>query len=135
MQSTPTPQTLQSALVIDDDHFSQAIFRKNLEQMGFADIVVAGNGREAVQAMDAMQRPPDFLICDIFMPDMDGIEFIRELTTRGYQGGLILVTGINRGMLEVATEIATLNKLRLLGTFNKPVRIQDLREVLGLAPA
>lgn len=135
MPTTNKPMSMHSALVIDDDVFSQTIFRKNLEEMGITDMVMAGNGREAVRALDAMPSQPDFLICDIFMPDMDGIEFIGELAQRNYQGGLILVTGVNRGMLEVATDIATLKGLRLLGTFHKPVRVQDLREVLGLAPA
>ena len=135
MPTTHKPMPMHTALVIDDDISSQAIFRKNLEQMGIADVVMAGNGREAARALDAMPTPPDFLICDIFMPDMDGIEFIGELAQRNYQGGLILVTGVNRGMLEVATDIATLKGLRLLGTFNKPVLAQDLREVLGLTPA
>lgn len=95
MNDTTVPSALQSALVIDDDEFSREILRKNLLQIGIGDVTLAGNGREGVTALNGMSREPDFLICDIFMPDMDGIEFIAELASRHFKGGLILVTGVN----------------------------------------
>jgi CheY-like chemotaxis protein len=134
MSTTPIAVSMRSALVIDDDVLSLVILRKNLAQIGIFDIVMAGNGREAVRALNAMPSPPDFLICDIFMPDMDGIEFIGELVKRNYQGALVLVTGLNSVMLEVASDIATSSGLNLLGCLTKPVLAQNLREVLGLAP-
>lgn len=135
MDNTLKRESLQTALVIDDDVFTQAILRKNLEQLGIEDIAVAHNGHAGVMALDAARRQPDILICDIFMPDMDGIEFIGELAKRKYQGGLILMTGVNRGMLEVASDIATLKGLTVLGTFSKPLQLPKLRELLGLQEA
>jgi CheY-like chemotaxis protein len=132
MGNTVVPETAL-VLVVDDDPFSLAIFRKRLEEMGLGDIREAGNGQEAVRLLATMQRAPDFLICDIFMPDMDGIEFIGELTRRKYQGGLILVSGGDHNMLEVAVEIASLSGLRLLGSFGKPVPPGPLRQAMGLA--
>ena len=120
----------QSVLLIDDDEFSQEILRKTFSGWGVADIRLASNGKKAVLLLDAMPVPPDVLICDIFMPDMDGIELIGELVKRQFKGGLVFVSGVNRDMLEVAKDIATLKGLRVLATFVKPISADALREVL-----
>jgi len=120
----------QSVLLIDDDEFSQEILRKTFSGWGVADIRLASNGKKAVLLLDAMPVPPDVLICDIFMPDMDGIEMIGELVKRQFKGGLVFVSGVNRDMLEVANDIATLKGLRVLATFVKPISADALREVL-----
>ena len=122
-----------TVVVVDDDPFSQAIFRKRLAELDVSDIHVADNGKEAMLRLDAMARAPDFLICDIFMPDMDGIEFIGELAKRSYPGGLILVTGGNQSMLEVASDIASMSGLRLLASLHKPVTLHALRQAMGVA--
>ncbi|MGS0753854.1 response regulator [Roseateles sp. GG27B] len=121
-----------SILVVDDDEFSQAVLRKRLLQFGVADIQAAHDGRAGVLALDLLERPPDVIFCDIFMPDMDGIEFVEELVARQYRGGLILVTAVNRDMLTVAQDIATLNGLKVLGAFTKPLERETLGRALGL---
>jgi CheY-like chemotaxis protein len=79
-----------------------------------------------------MPKLPDFLICDVFMPDMDGIEFVGELAKQRYQGGLVLVTGVSQSMLEVASDIAIAKGLRVLGTLTKPVSQASLEKALGM---
>lgn len=133
MVNAVTPGAV-SVLVVDDDSFSLAIFRKRLEEMGIVSIQEAGNGQEAVRLLNTLERAPDFLICDIFMPDMDGIEFIGELARRNYPGGLILVSGGNHSMLEVATDIASMSALKVLGSFGKPVPLKLLRQAMGMVP-
>ena len=120
-------------LIVDDTEINLILFGALIKKMDDCEAHVYSDSRQALAW--AKQNVPDLVIVDYMMPDLDGIEFIGELAQRNYQGGLILVTGVNRGMLEVATDIATLKGLRLLGTFIKPVLAQDLREVLGLTPA
>ena len=124
--------SLMSILVVDDDEFSQEVLRKRLVQFGVSDIQAAYDGRAGVVALDQLVRPPDVIFCDIFMPDMDGIEFVEELVARQYRGGLILVTAVNRDMLTVAQDIATLNGLKVLGAFTKPLERETLGRALGL---
>ena len=121
-----------SVLVVDDDEFSQEALRKRLMLFGVADIKAAYDGRAGVLALDQAERLPDVIFCDIFMPDMDGIEFVEELVARHYRGGLILMTGVNRDMLTVAQDIATLNGLKVLGVFTKPLEREALGQALGL---
>lgn len=131
MASTALQGSQQSVLVVDDDEFSREVLHKKLDFLGVTDIHMAHNGWDGIRVLDGMGRAPDFLICDIFMQDMDGIEFIGELARRKYRGGVILVTGVNRDMLEVAQDIALHKGLNVLGIFTKPMQHETLGKMMG----
>ena len=120
-----------SVLVLDDDQFSQAVLRKHLNLLGFTQVQSVSDGLEGVAALDQMTQPPDIIICDIFMPQMDGIEFVAELVKRNFQGQLVLMTGRNTDMLLVAQDIACMNGLHVSGVLTKPGTAKSL----GLAMA
>jgi response regulator of citrate/malate metabolism len=122
-----------TALVIDDDDFSQAAFGISLKAIGLHHIQYADNGSDGLRIFDNSSPPPDFLICDIFMPDMDGVEFIMEMHKRAYQGGMILVSS-NPMMLHIAQKIAIASNLKLLGSFAKPLHTDALAHAMGYAP-
>ena len=130
----PTPQLNASKLVliVDDDSFSQELFSEMLVTLGVTDIHTASNGRVGLRTLAALPRPPDFLICDVFMPDMDGIEFLGELTKKGFQGGIILVSGQDITMMSIAQEVAIADGLKMLGAYTKPVPMAILAEVLAV---
>ena len=121
---------LCSVLVIDDEESSQQVARIALERIGFKDIVVVGDGAVAVRTLDAMARAPEFVVCDIFMPESDGIEFVTALAERHFTGGLVLVTGGDTQYLIIAKRIARFHGLKLLGSLTKPLRVETLSEAL-----
>jgi CheY-like chemotaxis protein len=63
-------------LVADDDPVSVRILTHVIARMGHV-VVTASNGREALDRIS--ERPPDLLILDLAMPQMDGLETLREL--------------------------------------------------------
>jgi PAS domain S-box-containing protein len=63
-------------LVVDDDENSRVMLTVLLEGQGFT-VASARNGREALAA--AKDSPPDMIISDIFMPEMDGFKLCREV--------------------------------------------------------
>ena len=119
-----------SVLVIDDEESSQQVARIALERIGFKDIVVVGDGAVAVRVLDGMVRPPDFVLCDIFMPESDGIEFVTALAMRRFSGGLVLVTGGDTQYLVIAKRIARFHGLKLLASLTKPLRVEALSQAL-----
>jgi CheY-like chemotaxis protein len=131
-RTAPAQVQSKSVLVVDDDGFSQELFREMLLAIGVSDIDTAGSGRIALRNLSALCRPPDILICDVFMPDMDGIEFLSELAKDGYQGGIILVSGLDASMLAIARDVALADGLRLLGAFAKPVPLDALEKAMAL---
>jgi two-component system, chemotaxis family, chemotaxis protein CheY len=66
-------------LIVDDSSVMRKIVGRSLRQGGLeiGQVVEAGNGIEALAA--AREGPFDLILCDINMPGMDGIEFLRQL--------------------------------------------------------
>ena len=70
-------------LLVDDNAINQKVAVRILQQLGYtAD--VAGNGREALDLLDA--KPFDFIFMDVMMPEMDGLEATRILRKRQVTG-------------------------------------------------
>ena len=69
-------------LIVDDSKAMRLIVRRTLRQAGFGDYTVdeAANGREA---LDMLQSSiPKLVLCDWNMPEMSGIELLKELGSR-----------------------------------------------------
>ncbi len=65
----------KTVLVVDDEERLTSLVKTYLEQAGFR-AVAARNGREALFL--ARQERPDLIILDVMMPEMDGLEFMRQ---------------------------------------------------------
>jgi CheY-like chemotaxis protein len=63
-------------LVVDDDGGVRLVARVMLEAAGH-EVADVGDGGEAVRAFRG--RPADLVLCDVFMPNKDGLQTIREL--------------------------------------------------------
>jgi two-component system, chemotaxis family, chemotaxis protein CheY len=68
-----------SALIIDDSSVMRKIVERSLRQAGIelTQVFEAGNGAEALGVLKETQV--DLILCDINMPVMDGLEFIKQL--------------------------------------------------------
>lgn len=130
-QDTSKAGASTMVLIVDDDSFSHKLFTAMLANLGISDVHTATNGRVGLRTLARMPRPPDVLICDVFMPDMDGIEFLAELSKIGYRGGIILVSGQDISMMAIAQQVALADGLKVLGAYTKPVPPQILAESLA----
>ena len=63
-------------LVVDDDPDVVEFTRLNLEREGY-EVVCATNGREGLD--EAAANPPDLVLLDVMMPDIDGLEILNRL--------------------------------------------------------
>ena len=75
----PTSSMSIRALIIDDSSVMRKIVERSLRQAGLdlSEVFQAGNGAEALSTLK--DSPVDLILCDINMPVMDGIEFIKQL--------------------------------------------------------
>ena len=66
-------------LIVDDSGVMRKIVERSLRQSGLAiaQVVEASNGAEALAAVQ--QHRVDLILCDINMPVMDGLEFVKRL--------------------------------------------------------
>lgn len=118
-------------LIIDDDIFVLSLTTEVLRNLGYIDVDSANNGVEALSRLDNSPQAYDIIICDLNMPEMDGIEFMRHAAAKQYGGRLILLSGEDRRILEMARELATVQSLNILGYITKPVTLDSFRALLG----
>ncbi|HAG53305.1 MAG TPA: hypothetical protein DCL21_05925 [Alphaproteobacteria bacterium] len=64
-------------LVVDDFHTMRRIVINLLKQLGFSNVVEAGDGKEALEKVHSDKI--DLVVSDWNMPNMTGIEFLKEL--------------------------------------------------------
>ncbi len=79
-----------SILLVEDDKISRALYGKFLDNITDR-IFTAENGREGVEAFQ--KHRPDIIVSDIKMPEMDGLEMIREVRKLDDQVKIVLVSG------------------------------------------
>ncbi len=122
-------------LLIDDDSFALMLLQRQLQRAGSYAASLCSRARHAVDLLEAQPEAFDLVFCDLQMPDMDGIEFIRNLGRIGYRGGLVMVSGEDERILQTARKLAQAHSIQLIGTLHKPVSIDDLRQVLACVSA
>jgi len=108
-------------LIVDDDAMVRDALTAVLDRAGH-EIKVAANGREG---LDLHERQPfHVVITDIVMPEMEGIEMIRQLKRRSPEVAVIAISGGAR--LEPSYHLKVALALGADETLAKPVKPKDL---------
>lgn len=113
----------KTVLVVDDDPHIRALARSVLEKHGYF-VSEAHNGAAALSLLEDDQV--QLILSDVFMPDMDGIEFLQALNRRRACPPVVSMSGGFAGM-------DLLPSTRLLGvsaTLSKPFQVDDLVAVV-----
>ncbi len=80
----------ETILVVDDEAMVRDLLVRFLNLRGYR-AQGAQDGSEALRMI--AQAPPDLVLLDLIMPGMNGVEVLRALREREYQGGIIVLTG------------------------------------------
>ncbi len=112
-------------LVAEDNAINQQVALHLLRVLGHHVTIVA-NGREAVQAVQS--HPFDVVLMDLQMPEMDGEEATRQIRALGDQIRQPRIVALTAYALAGMRERCLAAGMD--GFLNKPVRLQDLRQVL-----
>ena len=84
-----TAQPLHRVLVVDDEPSIVDAVATSLSYEGF-EVTTASNGRKALSM--AQENPPDIMILDIMLPDLDGLEVTRRLRQDGIRVPVLFLT-------------------------------------------
>jgi len=76
---------MERVLIVDDDPDILHLVSYNLKQAGF-EAITADTGRKALETIQ--RRPPDLVILDLMLPDVDGMEVCRML--RGHESSRLI---------------------------------------------
>lgn len=120
---------LGSALVVDDDEFVRKVLQTQLTGLGITRVVTAGDGGQAREILRA-NGPFDFMICDLRMPRVDGLELMRDIADIQSDLGVILVSSVDQRLLSAARALADSRNVNVLGILQKPVTLVAIRTLL-----
>jgi two-component system, chemotaxis family, chemotaxis protein CheY len=73
----------KNVMVIDDSSSFRTVVALALKRVGYA-VVEASDGQDAMRKLAT--NPVDLLVCDVNMPGMDGLSFVRQLRTQPKHG-------------------------------------------------
>ena len=112
-------------LVVDDSAVMRRMIERSLREAGIAigELVEAGDGWEALAL--AKQAPPDLILCDINMPTMDGLEFLRTLKSSEQAKGVPVVMITTEGSEDRVYEALSSGAR---GYIRKPFTPEQLKE-------
>lgn len=116
MESRAVAQT--RVVIADDDPIIRMDLREMLNGLGYMVIGEAGDGQSAVN--QARELRPDLVIMDIRMPEMDGIEAARTLTSEDIAPVLLLTAYSEPELVQRATQAG------VIGYLVKPFREAQL---------
>jgi EAL domain-containing protein (putative c-di-GMP-specific phosphodiesterase class I)/CheY-like chemotaxis protein len=118
-------------LLVDDEPFIRGLTGLLLKQLGCTQFVECGNGREGLAELDRPGSNVDLILCDLAMPDMDGVEAVRHLAARKDCPPIAFLSGAESGLLRATEALGRAYGLKVLGALSKPVSQNALLEVLN----
>lgn len=120
-----------SVLVVDDDDLQRQFLARLLARAGIGPLFWATNGRSALETFREEQQPIDVVVCDLLMPEMDGIEFLKQISSEGYKPSIVISSGADEDTQREMETVARTQGLRVLGFIPKPVSVDALLTVLA----
>ncbi|HYG90214.1 MAG TPA: response regulator [Azospirillum sp.] len=81
-------------LLADDETQARSYVEMILRDLGITDIVIAEDGREALEAFDGREMEYDLIICDWKMPRLSGLEFLKQVRSIRPEMPFLMVTAL-----------------------------------------
>lgn len=127
---TATALSSLRVLVIDDFEEVRDHHRFVLRSLGITDTVDATDGHDAIRILTDPANQFDLILCDLQMPQLDGIETIRALSYLGVHGAVAVLSVEDEQVMAGAGFLAEAHGLRFIGTIEKPLTAQKLTDTL-----
>ena len=87
-------ESKQKFLVVDDANFMRLLMKKIIVESGFEIVGEAENGRQAIELTKELS--PDIITMDITMPDINGIDALKEIMEFNPKIKVIMCSAIDR---------------------------------------
>ena len=112
---------------IDDEPAICTLIQRIAEGCGYP---VAVTSDPAVFKQQFRAVAPNVICLDLAMPGSDGIEVLRFLAAQGCQARVLVISGYQSAMVQMAVRLGEALGLEIAAVLSKPIRIAELRNLL-----
>jgi len=120
----------QSVLIVDDEVFVLETTAFILRKLGFKEVYTALSAKLAIDLIASNETPISLVLCDLNMPDVDGVELLRIFAEQNFEGDIVLFSGEDSRTLNMAESLAKARNLSVLGAVSKPLNVAELSQLL-----
>jgi CheY-like chemotaxis protein len=117
-------------LVLEDNLMDVDLLKEALKELEIKnELIIAENGEEGLKYLNAGKELPGIILCDINMPKMNGIEFMKEIKANPkfkYIPVIVLTSSSNPNDREAAFALSA------AGYMIKPMSHQDFVKMVGV---
>jgi CheY-like chemotaxis protein len=85
--------TKLGVVVVDDQPAARSMMKKMLKELNIQQVFEAANGRDALALIDSAPEMVDIILCDWNMPNMTGLDFLRQVRSVGLDIPFLMITG------------------------------------------
>ena len=121
---------MKNVLILDDNPFVCEAIQKQVLALGVSQALIAHSAREALSLLTNDKVGVDLVICDLRLPETDGIEFLRELHKINKEVAVAILSGQDESVLLAAAQVAERYGFNVVGYVAKPASPEDLRGLL-----
>src|SRR3546814_11881729 len=90
-------------LIVDDNRFIVGLLKRYLQKLGISVLLEAHDGESALASVDS--AAVDVVLCDLSMPGMDGVEFLRHLAGPQPPAAVLFLRGPARRIPNPVTHV------------------------------
>jgi len=119
-----------SILLLDDDPFVLEFLANMLRGMGYSELTLATHASEALLKVQFNPSSVQVIVCDLSMPEMDGIAFLQALNEIPFRGSVILLSMARAREMHSVQRLLSGSAYAILGTLTKPAARDELRGLL-----
>lgn len=115
------------ALIIDDDPRICRIIKRMAKDLGIECSTI--DNPELFEATH-LDFKPNVIFMDLQMPKMDGVELLRKLVELRSSAAIILVSGMDKSVIETTEELGKSLGLNMAGILQKPIDVDEMSSML-----
>lgn len=115
-------------LIVDDDLRICRVIKRVATELGVESKATDDPGLNFWREIERFE--PNVIFVDLQMPQIDGVQLLRSLAEAKSTAAIVLVSGMDRSIVETSEELGKSLGLNMSGILIKPIDIDEIRDML-----
>lgn len=123
---SPAKDTPRHILILDDDEMFQSLAAALCAEVGLTPHIAQGPADFQAAARDN----PEFVMVDLMMPGIDGVQVLSYIADHELSSKVILVSSAEPRLLQACKAFADMAGVPIIGVLSKPFWVEELKELI-----